>query len=78
MAGAATSLRSGSIRHPDALRRGHDSAGADVVVLNTPRVPVSASEIRRRVRNGEPIDAFVDPLVSRYIQRNGLYKEGHT
>lgn len=52
--------------------------GANVVILNTPRVPVSSTEIRRRVRNGEPIDAFVDPLVARYIQRNGLYKEGHT
>lgn len=50
--------------------------GANVVILNTPRVPVSSTEIRRRVRNDEPIDAFVDPLVARYIQRNGLYKEG--
>jgi len=39
-------------------------------------VAVSSTEIRRRVRAGEPIDAFVDPLVSRYIQHNGLYKEG--
>jgi nicotinate-nucleotide adenylyltransferase len=37
-------------------------------------VPVSSTEIRRRVRAGEPIDAFVDPLVSRYIHHNGLYK----
>jgi len=39
-------------------------------------VPVSSTEIRRRVRAGEPIDAFVDPLVSRYIDHYGLYKEG--
>ncbi|HEV7428884.1 MAG TPA: nicotinate-nucleotide adenylyltransferase [Thermoanaerobaculia bacterium] len=39
-------------------------------------VPVSSTEIRRRVRAGEPIDAFVDPLVSRYIHHYGLYKEG--
>ena len=38
-------------------------------------VPVSSTEIRRRVRAGEPIDAFVDPLVSRYIHHYGLYKE---
>jgi nicotinate-nucleotide adenylyltransferase len=38
-------------------------------------VAVSSTEIRRRVRAGEPIDAFVDPLVSRYIHHNGLYKE---
>ena len=41
-------------------------------------VPVSSTEIRRRVRAGEPIDAFVDPLVSRYIHHYGLYKEDQT
>jgi nicotinate-nucleotide adenylyltransferase len=41
-------------------------------------VAVSSTEIRRRVRSGEPIDAFVDPLVSRYIHHNGLYKEDQT
>ena len=40
-------------------------------------VPVSSTEIRQRVRAGEAIDAFVDPLVSRYIHLNRLYKEGH-
>ena len=49
-----------------------------LLVLDTPRVPISSTEIREKVRNGEPIDAFVDPLVSRYIQHNGLYKEAHT
>ena len=48
----------------------------NVVYAKTPIVPVSATEIRRRVRAGEAIDAFVDPLVARYIQHNGLYKEG--
>ena len=39
-------------------------------------VAVSSTEIRQRVRSGEPIDSFVDPLVSRYIHHYGLYKEG--
>jgi nicotinate-nucleotide adenylyltransferase len=39
-------------------------------------VPVSSTEIRERVRAGQSIDAFVDPLVSRYIHHYGLYKEG--
>lgn len=50
--------------------------GADIVFAENPTVPVSSTEIRRRVRAGEPIDAFVDPLVSRYIHHYGLYKEG--
>ena len=41
-------------------------------------IPISSTEIRQKVRAGEPIDAFVDPLVSRYIQHNRLYKEGHS
>ncbi|HEV7485227.1 MAG TPA: nicotinate-nucleotide adenylyltransferase [Thermoanaerobaculia bacterium] len=47
-----------------------------IVFADNTTVPVSSTEIRRRVRAGEPIDAFVDPLVSRYIHHYGLYKEG--
>ena len=47
-----------------------------VVYAETPLVPVSSTEIRQCVREGKPIDALVDPLVSRYIHHNGLYKEG--
>jgi nicotinate-nucleotide adenylyltransferase len=38
-------------------------------------IPISSTEIRRRVRAGESIDALVDPRVSRYIQHNRLYQE---
>ena len=41
-------------------------------------VPVSSTEVRRRVRAGEPIDDLVPPRVSRYIQRNELYRKGHS
>ena len=40
-------------------------------------VPVSSTEIRRRVRAGEPIDELVDPRVSRYIHHYRLYREAH-
>ena len=43
-----------------------------------PTVPISSTEIRNRVRAGKPVDAFVDPRVSRYIQHYGLYKEATT
>ncbi len=51
-------------------------ATATLLFAHNPTVPISSTEIRRRVRAGEPIDAFVDPLVSRYIHHYGLYKEG--
>jgi nicotinate-nucleotide adenylyltransferase len=47
-----------------------------LVFAHNATIPVSSTEIRRCVRAGEPIDAFVDPLVSRYIHHYGLYKEG--
>jgi len=40
-------------------------------------VPVSSTEIRRRIRAGEPIDDLVDPRVARYIHHYRLY-EGTT
>lgn len=51
-------------------------ATGNIVFAHNPTVPISSTEIRNRVRAGQPIDAFVDPLVSRYIQHYGLYKEG--
>ena len=53
-----------------------ETADSRIVFANTPPVPVSSTEIRQCVRDGKSIDAFVDPLVARYIQHNGLYKEG--
>ena len=35
--------------------------------------PISSSEIRRRVREGEPIDGLVVPAVADYILSRGLY-----
>ena len=35
--------------------------------------PISSSEIRRRIRAGEPIDGLVVPAVAEYIASRGLY-----
>jgi nicotinate-nucleotide adenylyltransferase len=51
---------------------GRGRAGHIVFAANR-TVPVSATEIRRRLAAGEPVDAFVDPRVARYIQRHRLY-----
>jgi nicotinate-nucleotide adenylyltransferase len=48
-----------------------------IVYAQNATVPVSSTDIRKRVRAGESIDALVDPRVSRYIQRNRLYQETH-
>ena len=43
-------------------------------VLEAPLVDVSATEIRQRVRAGQPIDSMVPPAVARYIETHRLYK----
>ena len=41
-------------------------------------IPISSTEIRRRVREGELIDDLVPPPVSRYIHHYGLYRKGQS
>ena len=38
--------------------------------------PVSSSEIRERIRSGEPLDGLVAPEVAHYIAEHGLYRGG--
>ncbi len=49
-----------------------------IIFAQNPTVPVSATEIRMRIRAGQSIDHLVDPRVSRYIQHYGLYRKGQT
>ena len=54
---------------------GRPAQGA-IVFADNVTVPVSSTEIRRRVRAGEPVEELVPPPVSRYIQHYGLYRKG--
>jgi nicotinate-nucleotide adenylyltransferase len=49
-----------------------------ITFAENPTVPISSTEIRRRVAAGESIADLVPPRVSRYIQRNGLYRKAQT
>jgi nicotinate-nucleotide adenylyltransferase len=44
-----------------------------VAVIPMQPMPVSASEIRARVKRGEQISALVPPAVANYIARHRLY-----
>jgi nicotinate-nucleotide adenylyltransferase len=46
-----------------------------VELFEIPPVPVSSSEVRRRVAAGEPIDGLVPPAVARLIEELGLYRD---
>ena len=43
-------------------------------VVPLPMLDISATDIRRRVARGEPIDSLVPPAVASYIQRHMLYR----
>ena len=47
--------------------------GERVVWLRMPAVAVSATEIRERVREGQPIGGLVPATVEEYIRKQGLY-----
>lgn len=42
--------------------------------LDMPRVDVSSSEVRRRVREGRPVRYLVPDAVAEYIEARGLYR----
>lgn len=50
--------------------------GGRIEILYTPRMELSSSEIRERIRNGESIEEMVPGIVETYIRQNGLYYEG--
>jgi nicotinate-nucleotide adenylyltransferase len=67
--------RGGPAPAPELARR---VAAGRMMYAQNEAVLISSTEIRNRVRAGQPIDAFVDPLVSRYIHHYGLYQEDKT
>lgn len=48
--------------------------GARTFLLNLPLMPVSSTEVRRRVRCGESIEGLVPETVRRFIEENALYR----
>ena len=75
-------------KRPDEIRRsattvvvdrggrvgGRPPDGWPHVVVDVPLMEVSSSDLRRRVAEGAPVEAFVPPTVSDGIRRHGLYR----
>ncbi|HKR62434.1 MAG TPA: nicotinate (nicotinamide) nucleotide adenylyltransferase [Thermoanaerobaculia bacterium] len=49
-----------------------------MVYAHNPLTPVSSTEIRQRIREGNEIEDLVPARVSRYIQHYGLYRKGQS
>jgi nicotinate-nucleotide adenylyltransferase len=59
---------------PEPLAQHLAACGRSLFELPFPPMPISASEIRRRLAAGKPVDGLLDPAVARYIQENDLYR----
>ncbi len=44
--------------------------------LEVPPVPISSTEVRRRLREGLPLEGLVPPALEEWIRRKGLYRAG--
>lgn len=52
--------------------------GARIKFLHTPDIPISSSEIRQRIKDGQSVKGMLNPKVEDYIYKNGLYYEIRT
>ena len=79
-AGIVRQARLGVMRRPGyepdlaALERMVPGIRERLVWLDVPRLDISASDLRRRVREGLPLRYLVPPTVEAYIRRQHLYE----
>ncbi len=52
----------------------HLEEGRDYILLKTRRIDISATEIRRRIKEGRSIYCMVPDRVREFIERKGLYR----
>jgi nicotinate-nucleotide adenylyltransferase len=83
LANVAVLTRDGAESPPPALAArvtepGRRSKYGAIVFAANPTVPVSSTEIRRRISAGLPVGDLVDARVSRYIHHHGLYRKGQS
>lgn len=54
------------------------SEAKGIIVLNAPFLPISATHIRKNIREGKSIRYLVPDAVREEIERNGYYRGGHS
>jgi len=80
LAAFAVAERRGAVRE-DVIERWRSLGAAaprEPLFLDMPRVDVSSSEIRRRVREGRPVRYLVPDTVADYVAARGLYRSAVT
>ncbi|MGQ9627735.1 MAG: nicotinate-nucleotide adenylyltransferase [Anaerolineae bacterium] len=57
------------------LEKSLPGASSRIILLNSPEVAISSTDIQRRVREGLPIKYQVPEAVEEYIYKHGLYRD---
>jgi nicotinate-nucleotide adenylyltransferase len=74
LAAVAVAERAGARREEVRVRLAGMRGAQRIGYIDVPRLDISSSALRRRVREGRPIDFLVPDAVAGYIQRQGLYR----
>lgn len=48
--------------------------GGNLIIIDSLELEISSTDIRNRIKEGKPAQAFLHPKVFKYIMDNGLYK----
>ncbi len=59
----------------DVIEKSLPGISKRLIYLDKPEVDISATEIRRMVAEGLPVDHLVPGPVAEYIRKHGLYKK---
>ncbi len=73
LATVAVAERAGARREEVRSRLEGMSGGQRISYIDVPRLDISSSALRRRVREGRPIDYLVADAVAEYIEQRRLY-----
>jgi nicotinate-nucleotide adenylyltransferase len=73
LATVAVAERAGARREEVRARLAGMDGAQRIRYIDMPRLDISSSALRRRVREGKPIDYLVPDAVAEYIERHGLY-----
>ena len=74
LASVAVAERAGARREEVRVRLAGMRGADRIRYIDVPRLDISSSALRRRVREGRPIDYLVPDAVAGYIARQGLYR----
>lgn len=64
-----------SIEMKNQIQYLNEKYGAEIILLNTPDVDISSSDIRRKMKQNEDISDLVPESVFSYIQSNNLFRD---